>query len=953
MRSREPPGGGASSKASAALDRVVRSALRRLPTLVDRLLVDDRPRQPKEDDVEELVGKLASLRASLKQLGLRSAKGAAAAAATVLGDVAIHNALPCLLAAVLRWPLPTPSTGGTGSAAGSESGGSGTGGTGGSCAGGSGAGGSGSGKAVSTGDSGGSDEHRVSDGIRAYARVAWGACCVVDVLMQLLFEQPHVHPAASDFVLKLLRMHTLQCLARLFSAAADSVGALTVLQARYAEGLFYALGSLIRAFQPASAKQLPLASMRRELAEVLHDSHVLEHAARLLLRLMLQGAATGAAPIGRDDTTQMSRVFLASYRIIGSQYDSVEQEGQDAAASAVLRGVLSGRCTRHVVLAHGVTALCMADGGPAYGLPEDVQQAISAHLKTASPTPGQLAVLQLNSSLPMALIGASAFATLSSPVGMRAGVLLLLRLARLVVSSGDLWEAHAQHQQAGLPLPAHAGGARVVVGRKDVAGLALLSLACAFGLLRERLGADSPAWAVEAGVERWRLTAAALGRNALHGASPEVLRSWGVLLLHKWVPLLPAGEALPLAPPPDLAAALDGGVLPCLERLLRRAGEEPDGPESAVVGALLREGHTWQLWAHLLEYGEPRQAAALVATLGKLLRRANRKALRFEGGCLVGRLCARVLGEALASPRELWATEGRQLARLLVRAACDWLPALSVCALQAMADQPAPGTAGSEFLGLLLGPLFCWPLLLACRWGRADRAVAPAGPTDAAGSSAADNTGDCRLLLLEEVRVVALLGAALRLAPLPRSPFNQSLRKYLAESCCAVAAAFPGEVLRAPSSSAWPPELLRALLPELWEQGLGAVAACTEALAAWLEGGCPGGSGSGGNSSSGDGSGEMARERLLPVVAKVLVGTSWVQALAAPLVPLAEARALLRTCSYRGCTSLAGDSEADARMRWCRFCSVPCYCCGECQLLHWREGGHKEACLGGAKAGPG
>ncbi|PNH08251.1 hypothetical protein TSOC_005250 [Tetrabaena socialis] len=631
-------------------------------------------------------------------------------------------------------------------------------------------------------------------------------------------------------------MDTLQCLARQFAAAADSVGALTAQQARHAECLSYLLNSLTRAIHggPALVEQLPLASMRRELAEVLRDSRIMEHAARLLLRLLQQGAPTGAALSVEHPTAEMPLAFLAVYQNICAHYNAMRAEAQGAAACAALREVLSGRCYRHVVLTHGVAALCMADGGPAYGLPTDVQQAVSARLAEASPA-GPQEMQQLAEAIPLGLLAALTSVGPSQPVGAQATVMLLLRLARLAVTSADVWAAHAQQQGA--------------------------------------------------------------------------------------------GEALLHTSPPGMTAVLAGGLLPCLERLLRRAGEELDGPESVVMGALLRQNHAWRLWAHLLEYGEPRQAAALVATLGKLLRRASPTLLGLQARARPGN-CFPVIS-----------LQGRQLPRLLAYAVCAWLPALSGCALQAMADQPAPESNG---LWCLLRPLLTWLPLLVWRCTSAAGVEAATGSSSAAPSpSAADDAGGWQLLLLEEVRVVPLLGRALRLAQLPLPGFFPLARTALAQSCCAVAAAFPDEVLREARSSAWPPELLRALLPELWARGRGALVDGTEALAVMLEKGWAGLRGT-----SGSGGSIEALESILTAVAKLDAASC---KLAEALVLPAEARVLLRTCSNRGCTSLAGDSEADARMRWCRFCNSTCYCCGECQLSHWREGGHKEACQGGAK----
>ncbi|PNH06894.1 hypothetical protein TSOC_006694 [Tetrabaena socialis] len=569
----------------------------------------------------------------------------------------------------------------------------------------------------------------------------------------------------------------------------------------------------------------------------------------------------------------------------------------------------------------------MADGGPAYGLPEDVQQAVSARLAHAF-LPGPQEMYQLGGPTSLVLLAALANVMPSPPMGARAAVLLLLRLARVAVTSGDAWAAHTQQERAGLP--AHAGGAQLVVPRDRVATVALGSLEVAWRLLRERLAANPPAWAAEAGVEFWRLVAAVLGPS----------------------------EPLPPAPPPCLAAAVAGGLLPCLERLLRRAGEEPDGPESLVMGALLREGHTWHVWAHLLEYGEPRQAAALVATLGKLLRRANWAVASSGDGRSVMRLCAAVLNSPITSPSRLIDAEGRQLGRLMMYAACVWLPALSDHAIQAMGAQPAPGTADSEDVWVVLRPLLCWPLLLTHRCATGSTAGAPAGDramvaADSGSCSAADDTGGWRLLLLEGMRVVPLLGATLRLAALQLPHAN--FRYVLAHGCCAVAAVFPDEVLCAASSSAWSPELLRALLPDLRAVGANGFGNSIEALAAWLEGASTAGNGS---SSNGGCNAGLCRARgdtkaCEHFLAAAAIMPGILEEMAARLVPPAEARTQLRTCSFRGCTSLASDSEADARMRWCRFCNASCYCCGECQLSHWREGGHKEACPGGAKARPG
>ncbi|PNH06898.1 hypothetical protein TSOC_006690 [Tetrabaena socialis] len=955
------------------------NALRRLPVLADMLLADPTDTaQIRIDDVEELAELLETVRDNLAQFHMGSAEGAAAAA-SILEDAALHSALLRLMAAVVRWPLPAPFSN-LASDSGSGTSGDGSGGStsaGSSGSGGSGTGGSGSGGTGTGGSSGGgTGELNIGEGIQAYADVAWGTCAIVEGLLLLLYEQPRALPAASCFVQKLLRMHTLQCLARRFAAAADSAEALTARQARYTKVLFDLLDSLLFTLQkvPEQGGEALQASLCQELAEALRDSRVMEHAARLLLRLVLGGVSPGGALSATYDTAETSCSYATAYRHIAVQYrnttvqyKSTREEGQDASTCAALREVLSGRCARHVVLLHGLAVLCMADGGPTYGLPEDVQQAVSARLAQAFP-PGLQEPHSVAEAIPVGLLAALDVEP-SPPVNARAAVLLLLRLARAAVSSGDAWAVHAQQEGAGVP--AHAGVEQLMVPRDKVILVAFGSLEVAWRLLRVRLTAHPPAWAKEAGVECWRLVAAVLGQNMLRTADPASLLPCWVdgQPLHRWVPLLPAGEPLPPTPPPGLAVVLAGGFLPCLERLLRRAGEEPDGPESVVMGALLRDGHTWHVWAHLLEYGEPRQAAALVATLGKLLRRANWAVAPSGNGRKVMRLCAAVLDSPSRFPSRLVDAEGREVGRLLMYAACVWLPALSDHALQAMAAQPAPGTADSEDVWDFLRPLLCWLPLLVLRCAIRSTAGAAAGgramvAADPGGCSAADDAGGWRLLLLKGMRVVPLLGAALRHAalqlaqagvlPLPQAGFCA----VLALNCCAVAAVFPHEVLNAATSSAWPPELLRTLLLEAQTGGPGTDGNIAAALATWLEGASAGGnSSSSGSRGAGFGRGGGDTEALWRGCEHYIAMMGLIPGkfgeMSARLVPPAEARGLLRTCSYPGCTSLAGDSEADARMRWCRFCNSCCYCCGECQLSHWREGGHKEACPGGAKARPG
>ncbi|KXZ51214.1 hypothetical protein GPECTOR_13g701 [Gonium pectorale] len=84
--------------------------------------------------------------------------------------------------------------------------------------------------------------------------------------------------------------------------------------------------------------------------------------------------------------------------------------------------------------------------------------------------------------------------------------------------------------------------------------------------------------------------------------------------------LLVAAYQVPAAPPPSLAAAIKGGLLPLAERIWRRSarGAPPGVPPEL---AMLRPLCTWAFTAPLLAYGPPAAAAALAATLRKVCAR--------------------------------------------------------------------------------------------------------------------------------------------------------------------------------------------------------------------------------------------------------------------------------------------------------------------------------------------
>ncbi|PNH02338.1 hypothetical protein TSOC_011693 [Tetrabaena socialis] len=566
-----------------------------------------------------------------------------------------------------------------------------------------------------------------------------------------------------------------------------------------------------------------------------------------------------------------------------------------------------------------------------------------------------------------------------------------------------------------------AGAAQPGVGAADLLGLSQLlllpmhdtaelvmgSVSVAWRLLAEALALQPDGWAAAAGAELWRLMDAETRRGLQWGINNEELRWLGSELSWRLGAVLADGKPLPPAPPPVFAVALAGGVLPCVERLLRRAGEAPLGPEVGFAEGLLQQGTRGPFLAALLAYGEPRQAAALVATLGKLLRGVSSAypalAVVPTGvpdlvvTCVRGVLLAVLYDEKVLSSR--WVGAGQQqhqLARMISYAVCEWLPPLSRLARQWMAADAAPGSDDTwRSLGLV--PLMCWLPLLACRAlgggsgavGAADEAAAGAA---GAAVTAAAAAGGWRMFVLEEVAAVSLLGDALRLAQFKDvdDDFVEGSLDSLALACCGVAAACPEEILGAgregaaavvpcgvqartdparggdvaaavpapsppaapatppcPSPAQWRPVLLRALARSLGSGLYGKEAAeALEALAAQLGAWEAGG----GDPSKARGKkGKERGKRLLAALGRLQAATPEVARIAAVLLPPAEARALLRTCSYPACANLAGDSEADLRLQSCAKCAAAAYCCRACQVAHWRAG-HREAC---ALLGPG
>ncbi|KXZ41485.1 hypothetical protein GPECTOR_438g319 [Gonium pectorale] len=483
-----------------------------------------------------------------------------------------------------------------------------------------------------------------------------------------------------------------------------------------------------------------------ELGAALGDSAFMEHAARAQLLLaqlvppmVLSGEGDGGGVRGggggSDDGLTMGQqelhITAASCQesivklalLLDMMADGSPQpvpHGEDAAAgaSSALQQVLYGRFVHTARLCIGVAALCAADGGPAYGLPQPLLFAVMAFNDMfgrdhaggagAGAGAGGGGGMAAGDGVVSATLYACVLLSVSvllrketqpAPPGKRAVCALVLRIGRLALASlppltgPPAVEAEAEPRTeaggvggSGGALSSQAckscgrggdgtssgtGGAggsgsegcavvrtspytaaaatalsggggsdraiaagsaptstlarpRRLLATTNAACLCCTALSAARRQLRRRDGArDSATWRADA-AECWRLATAAV-RHAPPHVSVDTLMDLRDGFLWLWwetarAAPIPERQPFPDAPPPLVAAALDAGVLPCLERLLRCASRAPDGPEAAFCRGVFAHlnSSSYAMMALLLAYGDPRQAAALVATLGKL-----------------------------------------------------------------------------------------------------------------------------------------------------------------------------------------------------------------------------------------------------------------------------------------------------------------------------------------------
>ncbi|KAG2488817.1 hypothetical protein HYH03_012616 [Edaphochlamys debaryana] len=789
-------------------------------------------------------------------------------------------------------------------------------------------------------------------------------------------------------------MQSLHAAARQLAAAAAGLSAGARPSRQYCGEVYHCLAqalllaaSISSACDSQTVESKALWTLRADLAEALTEATLVEHAARLLLLLRCSQPDHLVHPCIFPASVHLLRLYLKSALDARNSEAAFLAVGR-AAAVDHCRQVISGPCARHAVMALGLAALghleglspeensscrCLRAGPPGAGCYSNALQALVAATHWAKPD--ELSCSRNTRSM---LLARTALIVASSADGYGYGT----------PGGDDCWLAPLDRTNTLCwLLPAVIANAVQSSGQVEQEGLLWQEAWSQAGmLLRHEVTGE-----VTGPVQRFTL-AEALGELMDGIVAPLRFADADSTRRGSW--------CLPDQPPAALGQALRGRAVPCLERMLRRAGESPHCLEASLL--CCERFKSCDFWAGalaLLAYAELREAAALTATVTKLLRRADAR-LMLADRTTLGAVQLAVAIEFCGCV--LWVTGGNcgssspvalsRLGLVLSAALPAWLTELSRLAQKAAAldeaawreEQRRPLTEqGQGQKGPADGApagnsaLLCRSLEALLRvcclfdFERLTPAAASAGSgggpsggsagtgrgsegggADPAAAASSGDGGDdgarsaSREGWLREVfagfDMVALVGATLGVLE-QRQAFGTEplfeLSLLAAYWVVALVKTQPHEVRQAlqdPAAAApWRPETLRALTEGLCRPEV------EESLLVDL--------GRAALCVEAWASGEEAdalravRER----VSEPTKSYDLAEHMVSPAV--ARSRLGLKACAYPACANLAGDSEAGLRLQQRGRCGRVSYCCRECQMAHWRAG-HKEFCAGSAKA---
>ncbi|KAG2484042.1 hypothetical protein HYH03_017132 [Edaphochlamys debaryana] len=518
--------------------------------------------------------------------------------------------------------------------------------------------------------------------LKSRREIGFAACNLAGLLLHATDLEPGPVAAQRAFAAAVLRSQALDAVAKQHAAFSESLrpgqGQEVTAFRRSAAALSLSMGcTMMNGLQALATSAPEHDTLLAELAAALDQSRAVEHIARLLLLLTAAPGRTGsvapaeAEPGWADFEEAMLgwcvSLFCQAYRglCVGIASETPAIPGDPAAPEACLAPASPPGCT--VAAARPAAA---SDGRPVAACEEAPSfEASNAALRRVLTAPGaRHAVMALGLTALRELEGVSS---------------LLLRCGYAMVES-----------------PRAPGGGGVLgqrpPGPLGASGGPLVVLELFRGLINLiRYGRP---WTTPSKLalisDGWRLAAAALRHEVLAegGRRPALGEQLKMLTSVTSLEAFEGGWRFPTEPPPPgLAAALAGGALPCLERLLRRAGEDPQGLEAELV-ACEPVTTPWGAILPFLAYGDPLQAAAFLASATKLLRRTHARALLRSERHGDGAGLSVVKGLLLTvdyphNPGSPAPAVRDRLALVLSLALPEWLPELSRLALQAAAQE--------------------------------------------------------------------------------------------------------------------------------------------------------------------------------------------------------------------------------------------------------------------------